>query len=44
MGGEVGNETFTDVLLESSALFPPIFTLIGNNDLYTNLVWKSLCF
>ena len=43
---EVGNETYFEVyvLLESSALSQPIFTLIGNDDFYTNLVWKSLCF
>ena len=40
MGGELGNETYFDVL-ESSALSPPNFTLIGNDDFYTNLVWKS---
>ena len=30
--------------LESSALSPPNFTLIGNEDFYTNIVWKSCCF
>ena len=45
MGGELGNETYIDILLESSALLsPPNFTLIGNDDYYTNLAWKSWCF
>ena len=42
MGGESGNETYIDVLPESATLSPPIFTLIGNDDFYTNLVWKKL--
>ena len=41
MGAELGNETFVDGSLESSALFPPNFAVIGNADFYTNLVWKS---
>ena len=44
IGGELGSETYIDALLVSSALSPPIFTLIGNDDFYTNLVWKSWCF
>ena len=40
MGGRLGNETYIDLLV-SSALSPPIFTLIGNDDFYTNLVLKS---
>ena len=44
MGGELGIETQVDVFLDASALFIPNFTLIGNDDLYTNLVWKSWCF
>ena len=40
MGRELGNETYIDVLLESSALFPPNSTLVGNDDFYTNLVRK----
>ena len=43
MGGELGNQTYID-LLESSALFPPNFTLIGKDDIYTNLLWKIWCF
>ena len=43
MGGELGNETYIDVL-ESWALSPPNFIFIGNDDFYTNLVWKSWCF
>ena len=42
MGGELGNETYIDVL-KSSALSPN-FSLIGNDYFYTNLVWKSWCF
>ena len=44
MGGELGNEPCIDGLLVSSALSPPNFTLIGNEDFYTNLVWKTWCF
>ena len=40
----MGNETYIDVLRVSSALSPPNFTLIGNDDFYANLVWKSWCF
>ena len=40
----MGNETCIDVLLVSSALSPPISTLIGIDDFYTNLVWKKLVF
>ena len=32
MGGELGNETYIDVPLVSSALSPQNFTLIGNTD------------
>ena len=39
MGGELGSETYIDVLLVSSALSPPNFTLIGNDDFLSNLVW-----
>ena len=44
MGGELGNETYIDLLLVYSALSPPIFILIENDNLYTNLVSKSWCF
>ena len=44
MDGELGGETYIDVLLVSSALSPPISTLIGIDDFYTNLVWKKLVF
>ena len=44
MGGEQGDETYTDVPLVSLALSPPIFTFIGNTDIYTNSVWKSSYF
>ena len=44
MGGELGNETYIDVLLQSSALSSPNFTLIENDNFYTNLVWVSWCF
>ena len=44
MGGELGNGTSVDVLLKSSALFPPNFTLIGNDDFYSSFVWESWCF
>ena len=44
MGGELGNETYIDVLLESSVFFQPNFTLIGNDDFFTTFVWKSWCF
>ena len=37
MGGELDNENYIDVLLVSSALSPPNFTLIGNDDFTTNL-------
>ena len=40
MGGELGDETYVDVLLEFSALFPLKFTLIGNDDFYTNVFEK----
>ena len=43
MGGELDDETCNDVLLVSSALPPPNFTLIGNDDFYTNLWWKIWC-
>ena len=32
MGDELGNETYIDIFLEPSALSPPKFTLIGNDD------------
>ena len=44
MDDELGDETYIDVLLVSSALSPPKFTLIGNDDFLTNLVWISWCF
>ena len=41
-GWRIGQSNFIDVLLlVSSALSPPNFTLIGNDDFFTNLVWKS---
>ena len=39
MDHELGDETYIDVLLVCSALSPPKFTLIGNDDFITNLVW-----
>ena len=44
MGGELGNETYIDPLLVSSALSPPKLILIKNDNIYTNLVSKSWCF
>ena len=44
MGGELGHETYIGVPLVPLALSPPIFTLIGNTDIYTNSVWKSWYF
>ena len=41
MGGELGNGICIDVLLSSSAMSSPSFTLNGNDDLYTNIEWKS---
>ena len=38
MGGELGNQTSIDVIQESSAFSPQNFTLIGNEDFYTNSV------
>ena len=44
LGSELGSETYIDDLLVSSALLsPPNFTLIGKDDVYTILVWKSWC-
>ena len=36
MGGELGNESYIDVPLVSSALSPPKSTLFGNTDYYTS--------
>ena len=44
MGGELGNETHIDLLLVSSALSPPNFILIENDNFNTNLASKSWCF
>ena len=44
MGGELGNQTYIDLILVSSALFSPNFTLIENDNFYTNLVFKKLVF
>ena len=44
MGVELGDETYIHVRVVSSALSPPISTLIGIDDFYTNLVWKKLVF
>ena len=44
MGGELGNETHIDLLLVSSALSPPNFILIENDNIYTIIVSKSWCF
>ena len=44
MGGELGNETCIDLLLVSSALSPPNFISIENDNFYRNLVTKSWCF
>ena len=38
MGGELGNETYLDLLLVSSALPPPICILIENDNFYKTLV------
>ena len=35
MGGDLGNESYIDLLIVSTALSPPIFLLIGRNDFYT---------
>ena len=43
MDEELGNETYIDVVV-SSALSPPIFTLIGNDDFFTNLMRIIWCF
>ena len=40
MGGELGNETNVDLVLGSSAMSPPNFALIVNDDFITNLVLK----
>ena len=44
MNGELGSDTYIHVPLVPLALSPPIFTLIGNTDIYTNSLWKSWCF
>ena len=44
MGGEMGNETYIDLLLVSSVLSPPNFILIEKDNFYTNLVSKKLVF
>ena len=44
MSGELGNETYIDLLLVSPALSPPNFILIENDSFHTNLVSKSWCF
>ena len=44
MGGELGNETYIDLLLVSSARSPPNFILIENDNYYTHLLSKSWCF
>ena len=44
MGGELGNETYIDVFLESSALSSPNFTLIGNDDIMGILRGKNVFF
>ena len=44
MGGELGNETYIDLFLVSAAPSPPNFTLIENNNFYTNLSSKKLVF
>ena len=36
MGGELGNQASIDVLLVSSALCTPFFTLIGNHDIFNH--------
>ena len=38
MGGELGTETINNIglLVGSSGMSPPIFTLIGNDDFTTN--------
>ena len=41
MSRELGKENCIDLILVSSALFPLNFVLIGNDDFYTNWVWKS---
>ena len=43
MGGELGNETYIDPLLVSSALSQPHLILIENDYIHTNLVSKSWC-
>ena len=44
MAGELGDDTYIDVLLQSSALFLPNFTSIGNDEVYATLIWTSWCF
>ena len=41
---ELGDQTYVDVLIVSSELSPPKFTLIGNDDFLKNLAWISWCF
>ena len=41
MDDELDNETYMDVLVVSAALSPSKFTLIGNDDFFTNFVWIS---
>ena len=38
IGGEMGNETYIDLLLVSSELSPPNFILIQKSNFYTNLM------
>ena len=44
MGGELGNETNIGLLLGCSAMSPPNFALIGNDDFITKLVLKKCVF
>ena len=44
MGGELGSETYIDVLLVSSALSPPKFTLIGNDFFFNEFSVDTLVF
>ena len=41
LGGELGKETYIDLLLVSSTLSPPNFILIESDNFYTNLASKS---
>ena len=44
MDGELGGETYIDVLLVSSALSPPKFTLIGNDVFFYEFSVDKLVF